>query len=124
MDDSAEMPNTFNTISGMATCIGHKMDSQSDDLRFQISGLTQGFETMSISVRDLQRQEEMHELRLAALESAMEDVKGDFNTLEGTADAAQADVEALKRATAATTSGQSEALRKLGESCTSEIAAA
>jgi len=34
---------------------------------------------MSISVPDLQRQEEMHESRLAALENAMENVKGNFN---------------------------------------------
>ncbi len=58
---------------------------------------TRSCKTTSISERDLQRQEEMHESRLAALENAMEDVKGNFNRLKGTAGAA-----AMK-------SGQSEA---------------
>lgn len=68
-----------NTISGLATFLGHKMDRQHNDLRSQIFGLTQGFETMSISGRDMWRQEEMRESRLAALENAMENVKGNFN---------------------------------------------
>jgi len=40
MDDSPEMPHTINSL---ATFLGHKMDSQYNDLRSQMFGLTQGF---------------------------------------------------------------------------------
>ncbi len=75
---------------------------------------------MSISVRDLQRQEEMHESRLAALENAMEDVKGKFNILE--AQLALPRLMWMPSRGPLWPSNLISLRRKLGESCTSEIA--